>query len=226
MNQCEQIQDCLDEQFNALFQQTLRLGEMVDRIFSIAISALENGDAGMVNREDKSVERCRLMETEIHDMCSHVMSREHLADSSLRILMGVMKITSELRRAGDEAEIIVHLIHQVAEQNNALMLPRFSYMEIRLAAVSARDLLRKSLDSFLRLNLNAAIQLTCQDNETTSSVFLVNYLTENPRSIPAMLEVCFVAGAIERIFIHARKMSRHVVHMLADLPAEKLACQT
>lgn len=234
MNQCEHIPGRFDEELDFIFLHLIEMGNMVDRRFSVAIEALQNGDVAMTNRDNRNGSGFRFMETEIHDMCSRLMSGGYLTDSANPMLLAVIKIISELRCAGEQLEIIVLLVHQVSEQNNALMLPRFSYMEIRQAAILAQALLRKSLDSFLYRDLKSAIQLTHQDDggrNNAAGIFLVNYMTEHPRCIPATLKTLFIVGAIERISGHARKISRCVAHMLGkdappDIPTEELACST
>lgn len=234
MNQCEKIPRQPDEEINSIFLHLIEMGRIVDCRFLVVIEALQNGAVSMANRNKQNGSDFRSMETEIHDMCSRIMSDGYLTDSASPMLVTVIKISSELRCAGDQLEIIVQLIHQVSEQNNALMLPRFSYMQIRQAAILAQGLLQKSLDSFLHRDLNSAIQVMRQDDGeqgNAASIFLVNYMTEHPRCIPSILKTLFIVSAIERISSHARKMSKCVVHMLEgyappNILTGELACAT
>jgi phosphate transport system protein len=77
----------------------------------------------------------------------------------------------------------------------------------------------RRLDSFARLDLNAAAQIVRQDefvDEEFRSILrqLITFMMEDPRKISTCLEIVFVAKAIERIGDHAKNMSEYVVYMV------------
>ena len=103
------------------------------------------------------------------------------------------------------------------DDSGSMHIPRF--IEIKHVASIAMDMLHKALDSFARLDLNAAAQIVRQDefvDEEFRSILrqLITFMMEDPRKISTCLEIVFVAKAIERIGDHAKNMSEYVVYMV------------
>jgi phosphate transport system protein len=92
-------------------------------------------------------------------------------------------------------------------------------IEIRHVATLALAMLRKSLDAFARLDVEAAQEVVEQDRAVDSefrSILrqLITFMMEDPRTISRCLEVLFVAKALERIGDHAKNMAEYVVYMV------------
>jgi phosphate transport system protein len=85
--------------------------------------------------------------------------------------------------------------------------------------VLATEMLRKSLDSFARLDLTAAGEVVRQDqlvDEEFRSMIrqLITFMMEDPRTISASIEILFISKAIERIGDHSKNISEYVVYMV------------
>lgn len=95
-------------------------------------------------------------------------------------------------------------------------IPRF--IEIKHVASIAMDMLHKALDSFARLDLNAAAQIVRQDefvDEEFRSILrqLITFMMEDPRKISTCLEIVFVAKQSNALEI-TQNMSEYVVYMV------------
>ena len=98
-----------------------------------------------------------------------------------------------------------------------LGLPR--YKEIKHTAKLVRDMLRKSLAAFARIDLTSVAQIVRQDEQVDTEYrailrLLIAHMMEDPRTISIAIEILFVAKAIERIGDHAKNMSEYVVYMI------------
>ena len=132
------------------------------------------------------------------------------------MIMMVIKTITDLERIGDEAAKIARMA-KLIYSTDRMHIPRF--IEIKHVASIAMDMLHKALDSFARLDLNAAAQIVRQDefvDEEFRSILrqLITFMMEDPRKISTCLEIVFVAKAIERIGDHAKNMSEYVVYMV------------
>ncbi|KAF4530631.1 hypothetical protein B566_EDAN018734 [Ephemera danica] len=143
------------------------------------------------------------------------------------MIMTVIKTITDLERIGDEAEKIARMSKLIYEADR-MHIPRF--IEIRHVATIALEMLRKSLDAFARLDLEAAAQVVRQDelvDEEFRSIMrqLITFMMEDPRKISTSLEILFIAKAIERIGDHAKNMSEYVVYMVKGKDVRHVAIE-
>jgi phosphate transport system protein len=132
------------------------------------------------------------------------------------MIMTVVKTITDLERIGDEAAKIARMA-KLIHTSGRLLHPKFS--EVRRMGVLATEMLRKSLDSFARLDLTAAGEVVRQDqlvDEEFRSMIrqLITFMMEDPRTISASIEILFISKAIERIGDHSKNISEYVVYMV------------
>jgi phosphate transport system protein len=80
-------------------------------------------------------------------------------------------------------------------------------------------MLRKTLDSFARLDTVMAVAIIKQDNEIDDEYNgflrkLITYMMEDPRTISPSLDLLFVAKAIERIGDHAKNIAEFTIYVV------------
>jgi phosphate transport system protein len=211
----EHISKQFDAELEAVRSRVLQMGGMVEEQIVKAIDALASGDIAVLDRVIEDDHRVNAMEVGLDESCSHIIARRQPAAGDLRLVMAIIKTITDLERIGDEAEKIARmgkLIHG-AER---IMPPR---LELRHVAGLALSMLRKALDAFARLDVNAARQVVKQDRSVDDefrSILrqLITFMMEDPRTITYCLEILFVAKAIERIGDHAKNMAEYVVYMV------------
>ena len=84
----------------------------------------------------------------------------------------------------------------------------------------AADMLRRSLDAFARLDVNAAASIIQDDagiDERFRAILrqLITFMMEDPRTIGASIDMVWVAKAIERIGDHSKNIAEHVIFIAA-----------
>ena len=129
--------------------------------------------------------------------------------------MAVIKTITDLERVGDEAEKIARMAKLIHGAERA-HLPR---LELKHVASLALTMLRKALDAFARLDVNAALDVVKQDrgvDDEFRSILrqLITFMMEDPRTISASIEILFIAKALERIGDHAKNISEYVIYMV------------
>ena len=88
-----------------------------------------------------------------------------------------------------------------------------------MAADLAAGLLRKALDAFARLDVQAAVSIL-KDDDLIDNEFdgfvrkLVTYMMEDPRTISPSLDLLFLAKAIERIGDHAKNIAEFIIYIV------------
>lgn len=204
-----------DAELEEVRSRFLQMGGLVESQITGAIDGLANGDLAALERvivRDTEVNR---FEVDLDEACSHILARRQPTAGDLRMIITVIKMITDMERAGDEAEKIARmakLIHEAGRVN----MPA---VELWHMANTVVTMLRKALDAFARLDAQAAAQVVRQDKSVDSEWQgvirqLITYMIEDPRKISRSIELLFIAKALERIGDHAKNMSERVIYMV------------
>ena len=150
-----------------------------------------------------------------HDIISTIGRRQPTA-RDLRFLMAISRTTQNLERAGDEIERMARMVQSIIKSGSPRNLPT---SELRVAADLAAALLRKTLDSFARLDTAMAITIIKEDSEIDDEYNgflrkLITYMMEDPRTISPSLDLLFLAKSIERVGDHAKNIAEQIIFIV------------
>jgi phosphate transport system protein len=202
-----------DDDLNSIRAHILEMCKLVEMQFSQSLLALFNANSAIAREvvdQDYSVNK---LEEQVDRLCIIAIARQQPAASDLRSIVISTKIVMELERVGDEAKKIARIAERLAK-HRYMTKQRFS--GIRLAAQLAQKKLAEATDSFARLDTFTAYKLLDSEdliNEEFNTIFreLVQFMTDDPRTISSSLEILFVAKAIERIGNHTKQISKLVI---------------
>jgi phosphate transport system protein len=195
--------------------RVLQMGGMVEMQICKATEGFQSGDIPFLDKVIDDDHRVNLMEVELDEACSQIIAKRQPAASDLRMIMTVIKTITDLERIGDEGKKIAKMSRRVHGADT----PFTPQVEFKHAANLAVEMLRKALDAFARLDVNAAAQVVRQDSEVDrafKSIMrqLITYMMEDPRTITHSLEILFIAKAIERIGDHSKNIAEYVIYMV------------
>jgi phosphate transport system protein len=202
-----------DADMEAIRTGVLSMGGLVEKQLARAIGALENAAAeGVVDAVGTDERQINQMQVHIDQLCSQIIARRQPAASDLRMVLTTVKITNDLERIGDEIKKIAYK----AASAEGDKLVRVRFYDIVRAAGLAQRILRMALDSFARLDVEAAVEIVAFDDELDAAFGailrqLISYMMEDPRTIGASIEIVFMAKSIERIGDHAKNIAEAVV---------------
>ena len=216
MNPGKHLSTQFDSELNSVSAQVMELGGLVESQIGEAMGALLQLSANDAHRVIAAEALVNHMEIEIDRELSSIIARRQPTARDLRLLIAISKITANLERAGDEAEKIARLAKSTVESGAS---PSFPASELRVAARLASGLLRKSLDAFARLDPAAAIFILKEDQLLDREFVVVvdklaAWMTSDPASIPAAIDLLFVAKAVERIGDHAKNIAEVIIYVV------------
>ncbi|MFI5397463.1 MAG: phosphate signaling complex protein PhoU [Candidatus Binatia bacterium] len=179
-----------------------------------------NSTAALVGRDDElarlTIERdhaANRMDVEIDDLCLRLLALHQPAAKDLRLITTALKITTDLERIGDMA---VNMCERTIELNQEPQLKPF--IDIPRMAEVAQQMLRESLDAFVREDVDLALKV-CRDDDIIDGLNgqlfreLLSYMVEEPRTVTRAIRLLFIAKYIERIADHATNIAEMVVFM-------------
>ncbi len=203
-----------DTELEMVRSRFLEMGGLVEAQIMGAIDGLANGDLLALERVIEKDAEINRFEVDLDEACSQILVRRQPTAGDLRMLFTVIKMITDMERAGDEAEKIARmakLIHEAGRMN----MPSVELWHMAAWA----SMLRKALDAFARLDAQAAAQVVRQDKKVDAEWQgvlrqLITYMIEDPRKITRSIELLFIAKALERIGDHAKNMCELLVYMI------------
>ncbi len=212
----------ISERFNVeletLRNQLLEMGGKVEQQLGNAVEALirmDSGDAERIIHRDHDVNQ---MEMSIDDQCASIIARRQPAASDLRLVVAIIKINTDLERVGDEAAKIARQAVRLSEDG----LSPTNFVEIRHIGSHVADMLRRALDSFARLDVQAAIAVVRDDRSVDREYgsalrSLMTFMMEDPRAIGSILNEMWALRSLERVGDHASNIAEQVVYLVQGL---------
>jgi phosphate transport system protein len=206
-----------DAELESIRSRVLEMGGLVESQIRRALEGFATGDRALLDDVISTDHRVNGLEVALDGACSHVIVKRQPAASDLRLLFGITKTVTDLERIGDEAQKVARMAKSIHERDGGMHPVRG--VDVRHAAEVALSMLRRALDAFARLDVNAATEVIRQDAAIDSefkSILrqLVTYMMEDPRTITTALEIVWVAKAIERMGDHAKNMAEYVIYIV------------
>lgn len=212
----------ISQQFNAdleaIRNQMLSMGGLVQRQVSDAIDAICTGDTSSADKIIQREDDVDQMELNIDQECTHILVRRQPAASDLRMVLAVSRVVRDLERMGDEAaKVAIHAL-EVANGNQAGS--KICHQAIRHMGTAVVKMISDALDAFARHDIEGAIEVVRNDklvDEQYASAIreLITYMMEDPRSISQAINILWILRAIERIGDHARNISEQVIYLVS-----------
>ena len=205
-----------DADLEVISNNLMKLGGLVESQVSQAIYALSESSAEVAEDVLEIENEVNALEIEIdHEIASFIARRQPTA-GDLRLLVAMSKTTANLERAGDEAAKIARKVTSILNGVAPLALP---FSELRVCGELATELLRKTLDAFVRLEVSTAVGILQNDgvfDEEFDGFMrkLVTYMMEDPRTISASLDLIFIAKSVERIGDHSRNIAEFIIYIV------------
>ena len=213
------ITDHISRRFNKdledLRNSVLTMGGMVEQQLANAIAAIVSGDSDLglqVANDDYKVNK---IEVHIDEECSRILATRSPAAGDLRLIVAIIKTITDLERIGDEAEKIGFLASKLA----AMDRPSDSYRELKNLGNHVLQMLRDAMNAFARLDVDASYEVVREDEEVDDEYDTiarqgVTFMMEDPHNIKRVMNVMWVARALERIGDHAKNICEYVIYMV------------
>lgn len=202
-----------DKEIEHLKELLLRMGAMVEDQINESIRGLLERDTNVAQRVIDADTQVDQMELEIDQHTIELIAMMQPAAVDLRFVAAAMKITPELERIADLA---VDVCERAMELNREPALKPL--IDIPRLARMAQDMVRQSLDAFVRRDPVLAREVIARDDEVdllTEQSFreLLTYMLEDSRNISRAIRLTFIGKYFERMADGATNICEMVVYL-------------
>jgi len=203
-----------EAEIQALRDRLLGMGGLAETMIHKSVKALVDREEALVQTVLAHEEKMDLLCIEIDDRCLTLLALRQPMASDLRFIAAGIKINSDLERMGDQAVSIALRARDLIAQPQVKPL-----IDIPRMARLAQEMVRKSLDAFVRRDPDLARSVIEADDQVDSlrdQVFreLLTYMMGDPGTIPRALELILVSRHLERIADHATNIAEDVIYIV------------
>lgn len=207
-----------DNELSGISTRVLEMGGLVESQVAQAVFALSTFSLDVANDVLKGEERVNQMEIEIDRDLSTIIARRQPTARDLRLLIAVSKTIANLERIGDEAARIARTAQRLLDSGVSSRM-RLPVGDLTFECELATKQLRKVLDAFARLDVEAAVEVLRHDDQIDEEFDglmrkLITYMMEDPRTISSAIDLVFVAKAIERVGDHAKNLAEQIIYIV------------
>lgn len=192
----------------------LRMGGIVHAMIVDAMDSIETGSVetiGHVLDQEKHVNK---LEVELDQYIVEVIARRQPTAIDLRLLVSALKMLTDMERSADEAEKIAKMACRLHEAHTHEPL-----IEMRHIGHLVLSMLNKLLDAFARNDAIIAAEVVRADKQVDKEWksllrTLSSYVIEDPRKTSEIIDLIFIARAIERIGDHTKNMAERIIYFI------------
>lgn len=210
----QHIVSSFDKDLEAIQANVMKMGGLVEAAILGAATAFSTYDielAEKVRADDKSIDE---LELAINEAAAQLIALRAPTAIDLRIVLSLIKISSNLERIGDYAKNMAKrtaVLLQMSEIENASGA-------LKRLAKEVEKMLKDALDSYVRRDVvlaNEVIERDWDVDQMYNGLFreFVTYMMEDPRNITACMHLHFIAKNIERMGDHVTSIAEQVVYM-------------
>jgi len=132
----------------------------------------------------------------------------------LRVISTALKIITDMERIADHSSDIAEITIRMAKDKYIKPL-----IDVPKMAELAKDMVNKSIDAYLRLDLELALSV-CKSDDAVDELFfkivleLINLMKNDPKSIEQAIDFMFIAKYLERMADHATNIGEWVAFVI------------
>lgn len=188
-----------EEELGLLNRKLLEMASLVESRIAKSMKALREGNMILAQEVISTDEQVNAMEIEIDNLCVKILALYQPEAKDLRTVTMIMKVNNDLERIGDHASSISRMAIFMADYP-----PIKPLVDIPKMADKAMEMLRESLDAFIRRDAELAVVVCRKDDEVDNYEpqivrELITFIMSDPSTLNRALRYIYVARHLERV---------------------------
>jgi len=192
----------------------LVMGSMAGKAIVRSVESLKKRDLDLAHQiitDDQNINSKRF---EIEEKCIQLIATQQPMAGDLRIITGILNITTEIERIGDYAVGIARIVILIGNEP-----PLKPLVDIPLMADLTVDMLRRTMDAFISRDAEAARKIAGKDDMIDNlydQIFreLLIIMAEEPGTITRATRLMWTAHNLERAADRVTNICERVVFIV------------
>lgn len=202
----------IDSEYDTIRRDLLAMGGVVEEMIDMAGQALATKDGELARQVMRTDTRVDQLEKQIDEHCHEILARQQPMAVDLRLLLAVLKITTDLERIGDLSNNIGRSVRDLVRKDQ---VPDDT--EIRELFGAVRHMVAGALDAFMRRDAEMAIEIWQRDAKIDASYrtffdHLVERSGATRENVGPLFQLLLIGRALERIADHATNIAEDVIY--------------
>ncbi|WP_312095838.1 phosphate signaling complex protein PhoU [Niallia sp.] len=208
------IRENFEKKLEELKGKISEMGVMSISSLEEAFDALKTQDVEIalkVMEEDTDIDN---LESEINHFAIWLMAKEQPVARDLRVVIGVIKISSEIERVADFAVNIAKATIKIGKTTSLLDLTQLEKMkELSI------EMLKKAIKSFIDEDIVLAKEISKLEDQVDDYYLetykkLTAYLSEHPEETNQLVQLLFINRYLERTADHITNMAESTGYLI------------
>lgn len=200
-----------DTQLNDLKKLILAMGGYVEKALDEATQALMSRTPERFKNVHQIEQQINKDHIRVDNECMTFLAKQGPVAKDLRLILSLIKINTDLERMGDQSVNIAHTGKDYLSRP-----PVGDLSDIQKMSVLVRKMVKDSLDSFVREDVELAQKILLVDDEVDelkTKVFndLTEYIRNNAANVLPALDLILIARNLERLGDHATNIAEDVI---------------
>ena len=199
-----------DDELRKLNDMLLEMAGLNESAIKKAISLLDEKDKDIAEEVIQDEKRTDQYEKIIQDQCLKIFVEQQPAASDLRRVSSALKMITDLERIGDNARDIAEICMGLADDCDTTSLPLIKEM-----AEATVNLLNRSIDSFVNLDLDLAKKIDDEDDVIDNYFVMIRDqlidIIKSDFNPAAAIDYIMIAKYLERISDHGVNIAYWVI---------------
>lgn len=202
-----------DRSLGEIRDDLLRLSSMVDCAIVDSVQSLSERNCDLARRVSLNDEQLNSVRYTLEERCYSVIATQQPTGQDLRTIVAAVSVATNLERMGDHAAGIARLVLRMCDQ--PLLKP---LVDIPQMAEIAREMMRGSLDAYLKRDVALAERVVLEDdriNRLHEQVYreLLGYMMRDPSTIERATFLLWVSHNLERIGDRAKNICERAIYL-------------
>ena len=204
----------LHKEIELLNKHILMLVAEVEENVRISVNSLQNRDLKLVKKVIAQDHQIDQMEVQLEEECLKILALYQPVANDLRFIIAVMKVNNDLERISDLAVNIAERAEFLATRE-----PINLSFDFVLMADKVQEMLRKSINALVTLDVKSAYDVCAADDEVDDLNREMYHIVEdsvrrNPEKIKELLHYLGVSRHLERIADSATNIAEDIIYMI------------
>lgn len=204
----------IDREISDLKMSLIKMAEMAEKAVEKSIAAVIDRDSKLAEEVIMGDSAINSLENEINEQCLRLLALRQPLARDLRLITGVMRIATDLERIADQA---VNIAERALELNlrEPLTLP----IDLKFMANLAMEMVRTSIDAFIRQDPQLALEVWRRDVEVDSLddeyiQKLLKFMLEDTPAVMRAVHYIIIIRNLERIADLATNICEDIVFIV------------